>query len=165
MRPILINNRYPSLSYTIRKIYQMFKELDNSGLYEIPEGELSIVFVDDPTLIRLHKTYLNDPTPTDVMTFPGDPIMDFAGEIVASVDHAITASQEQEWPLAKELTLYLVHGWLHLSGLKDKTKEQQKKMREAEITLLDHLEKIKAIPDFSIIQPAKKLNLDNAVSA
>lgn len=152
MRPILINNRYPSLSYTIRKVYQMFKELDNFGVYKIPEGELSIAFVDDSTLTRLHETYLNDPTPTDVMTFPGDPVMDFAGEIVSSVDHAVSASQERNLPLAKELTLYLLHGWLHLSGFRDHTKEESKKMREAESALLKHLEKVKAIPDFSIIQ-------------
>jgi ssRNA-specific RNase YbeY (16S rRNA maturation enzyme) len=38
------------------------------------------------------------------------------------------------------VTLYLVHGWLHLSGLRDHTVAQSKKMRQAEAEALAHLD-------------------------
>lgn len=147
-RDVQINNQYQSLSFSEHSIRRFFNTLDSLTDFPIPPGELSIVFLDDSTIAQIHNDFLNDPTATDVITFPSNPDFDLAGEICVSVDHAISSSQNLHIPFAQELTLYLVHGWLHLAGLNDLTDEQKNTMRSAEKHILKTLEKAGTIPDF-----------------
>lgn len=149
-RQVLVNNLYPSLAYNRNSIDQLFACLDEYSEYKIPSGELHIAFLDDPHIIRLHEQFLNDPTPTDVITFPGDPDEDLAGEICISIDHTITASEIHNNPFENELTLYLVHGWLHLAGINDKTEEDRKIMRKAESSTLQLIETHDCLPNFTL---------------
>lgn len=149
-RTVLINNLYPTLNLQEEDIHKLFLCLDSLENFQVPPGELSIAFLDDNTLASLHDQFLDDPTTTDVMTFPGDPPNDFAGEICVSVDTALSAAETHNSPFHKELTLYLVHGFLHLSGLNDLTEKEKKVMRHAEFESLQALEKAGAIPHFSI---------------
>jgi len=149
-RIIQINNQYASLSFSQESLDKFFEILDSLSFCSIPNGEVSIAFLGDDSIATLHADFLDDPTPTDVITFPGDPDMDFAGEICTSVDHAIDRSKELNNPFKKELSLYLVHGWLHLAGYNDKAENERKEMRLAESQALSELEKAGAIPDFSI---------------
>ena len=75
---------------------------------------------------------MNDPTPTDVITFPADAAMQSAGEIIVSVDHARSRAAELGEPFSRELSLYLIHGWLHLAGYDDRNDSDRAKMRAAE---------------------------------
>ena len=45
-----------------------------------------------------------------------DPAFGTAGEICVSADTAATYARTQARDFSAELTLYLVHGWLHLAG-------------------------------------------------
>ncbi len=84
-------------------------------------GEISICFVDDDRITELHGEFLNDPTPTDVITFPlgDDDSRTLEGEIVVSSEAAIRqAGDHQSTPL-QELHLYVIHGVLHLAGYDD----------------------------------------------
>lgn len=88
---------------------------------------------------------MSDPSPTDVITFPGDPAMDFAGEICVSADRARSFSKRQGSDFSRELALYLVHGYLHLAGHDDTDPQAKRKMRQAEkkaLLLLDNSDKI-----------------------
>ncbi|MEM1221456.1 MAG: rRNA maturation RNase YbeY [Verrucomicrobiota bacterium] len=147
-----ISKRYDRLIEPEEATKALFKALENSGRFPISEGELSVVFVDDEFIAQLHGDFMNDPTPTDVITFLPNPEMDSAGEIVVSVDHAILRSQELNQPFSRELSLYLVHGWLHLAGYKDKTESDRAAMRVAEEEALKILEKAGAGDTFSITQ-------------
>ena len=122
----------------------------NTSRFKISSGTLSVAFVDDKCIRDLHRNFFNDPSSTDVITFLGEPNFNFSGEIVISVDQAIKQSTEFGTAISDELTLYLVHGWLHLSGFNDKTTEQKKAMRisESEACLL--INKIPRIKDFQI---------------
>ena len=43
-------------------------------------------------------------------------------------------------PFSRELSLYLIHGWLHLAGYDDRAEADRAKMREAEqlaLSLID----------------------------
>jgi probable rRNA maturation factor len=75
---------------------------------------------------------MEDPSPTDVITFPAQPEMESAGEIIVSVDHARSQAAELGETFSRELSLYLVHGWLHLAGYDDHKDSDRAKMREAE---------------------------------
>jgi len=147
-RLIQVNPSYESLGFREETLGRFFDVMDVLALCPIPQGELSVVFLDDAGIARLHEKYLNDQTATDVITFPGDAPMDFAGEICISVDHAIKAGKEYDQPFSRELTLYLVHGWLHLAGFDDRSEEERIAMRKAERECLVALEKAGAMPDF-----------------
>lgn len=149
-RDVQINNLYKKLVFSEHSLQSFFNILDSLPSYTIPKGELSIAFLDDSSIAQLHADFLNDSSPTDVITFPSDPEFELAGEICVSVDHAIKLSDNLHIPFNKELTLYLVHGWLHLSGLNDLTDQQQLTMRAAEKEILEMLEKAGAIPDFHL---------------
>jgi probable rRNA maturation factor len=144
--------RYKSLQFSESKLLESFAVLEKVADFSVPPGELSIVFLSDDAISQLHGNYLQDPTPTDVITFPGDPAMDFAGEICVSVDHAIAGSQQHATPFAEELTLYIVHGYLHLAGLDDIEETDRLHMRAAEAAVMQQLRDHAAIPDFRLEQ-------------
>jgi probable rRNA maturation factor len=93
---------------------------------------------------------MQDPTATDVITFPGDPQMGFAGEICVSIDHAEAFSRRRGTDFSRELALYLVHGYLHLVGYDDLKPEWKRKMRAAEKKALSWLDKSGHLPEFRI---------------
>lgn len=97
-----------------------------------PDGELSLVFLTDAALAKLHAAFLDDPTTTDVITFEGDPSAGIAGEVCVSVDTAARYAKEHGNRFAEELMLYIVHGWLHLAGYDDLQPAKKRKMRAAE---------------------------------
>ena len=61
---------------------------------------------------------------------------------------AIEESGVRGIPLAQELSLYLVHGWLHLVGFDDKIDEDRKIMRREESKVLGLIENLELWPDF-----------------
>jgi len=145
-----INNLYKLLSDPEPSTRALFEVIDASGKFPITGGELSIVFVDDATISQIHADFMDDATPTDVITFPANPEMDSAGEIIVSVDHAHCRALELKKCFSHELTLYLVHGWLHLAGYDDKSKPERAEMRKAEERAIALLEDCSEKPEFSL---------------
>ncbi len=116
----------------------------------VPPGELSIAFVTDAAIARLHADYLDDPTATDVITFEGTPEAGLAGEICVSVDTAAAYAAARDLPFAEELLRYVVHGWLHLAGYDDLAPAKKRRMRAAEERALRLLRAADLIPPFSL---------------
>lgn len=79
-------------------------------LSALPLVEISVV--DDETIARVHGEFLNDPTPTDAITFP-------YGEILVSCDTAETYAKAHLLSPEEELFRYMVHGLVHLHGYTD----------------------------------------------
>lgn len=127
-----INNQYDALACPIEATRELLGALEDSGAFPITAGELSIAFVTDMAIAKVHEAFMDDPTATDVITFPADPKMDFAGEIIVSVDHARNQAKKMDEPFSRELSLYLIHGWLHLAGYDDCSDEDRAAMRKAE---------------------------------
>lgn len=122
-----------------------------------PDGELSIVFMGDRALAKLHDDFLDDPATTDVITFEGAPEFGVAGEVCVSVDTAMNYAKAHGGAFAEELMLYVVHGWLHLAGYDDLQPAKKRKMRAAEKRAMTLLRKHNALPKFSLkAAPAKK---------
>ena len=128
-----------------------------------PGGELSLVFLTDPALAQIHADFMDDPAATDVITFEGDPAANLAGEVCVSADTAwkyVGARLQRArgrapgTPLhsafAAELTLYLVHGWLHLAGYDDLRPAKKRRMRAAEARAMKLLRQHDAIPAFRL---------------
>lgn len=138
-----INNLYDGLADPEDAARRLFGALDASARFPVAAGELSVVFVGDEAIARVHADFMDAPTPTDVITFPADAAMRSAGEIIVSVDHARSRAEELGEPFSRELSLYLVHGWLHLAGYDDRNAADRAAMRAAEreaLALIDGAE-------------------------
>jgi probable rRNA maturation factor len=144
------HRRHPRLRFSRAALGRCLEILESQPGPHPPPGEISLAFLTDAALAQLHAEFLHDPTPTDVITFPGDDTGELAGEICVSVDRAIIESAKRRRPLAGELTLYLVHGWLHLAGLDDLTPRGRRAMRQGERRLLAALRRARARPDFRL---------------
>ena len=99
---------------------------------------LSIVLVSDRQMAELNLRYHHTPGPTDILTF------DYGGgtgELIISVDHAVSQARRYRTTPARELALYVVHGILHLAGYDDGTPAQRRRMRTAERRWLSRAQK------------------------
>jgi len=121
--------------------------LEAQQVWRVPPGSLDIAFVDEAACRSLHTDFFDDPELTDVMTFPGDPEDAHAGDIAICPAVAARSAPEHRLPFAEELTLYLVHGWLHLAGLKDQEADDRSAMRRAEAGLMEVLRVHEALLD------------------
>jgi probable rRNA maturation factor len=112
------------------------------NLLRSPLRDLSIAIIPSSQMSKLHKQYLNDPTPTDVLTFELDhnprnqPI---SGEIVLCSTIARSRAKSLRHPLCHELLLYAIHGLLHLSGFDDRTAKGFAAMHAKEDQILTSL--------------------------
>jgi probable rRNA maturation factor len=72
---------------------------------------------------------LDDPTPTDVITF-------HHGEILVSADTAVRQGAEHGQTFDQELALYLIHGLMHLGGWDDHEEAEAKEMAQKQERIL-----------------------------
>ena len=100
----------------------------------IAEYEISLAFVDNPTIHALNKRYLQHDEPTDVLSFPlSEPnSRRLAGELVIGAEVALAQAQERGHDVQTELALYVIHGLLHLCGYDDHSDREVKEMRDRE---------------------------------
>jgi probable rRNA maturation factor len=83
----------------------------------IDRAELSVSFVDADEIAELHERFMDEPGPTDVLSFPLDDIDEDGVRLLGDVVIA-PAEAERNNPTdpVAELRLLLVHGILHLLG-------------------------------------------------
>lgn len=141
---------------------QSYVELDEDFLREVVErtlaeeqvaaAEISVAIVDNPTIHRLNREYLQHDYETDVLSFvleeengqefaPGAPGprgtgKRIEGEVILSAQMAAQQAPQFLWSPQDEAVLYLVHGLLHLVGYDDLTEVEQRAMREREGAIL-----------------------------
>lgn len=106
--------------------------LNHAGQLDL---QVSLLLTDDREIARLHGEYLNDPTPTDVISFD----LDGSAELVVSVETARRTAKELGHAVRAEVALYVVHGILHVCGYDDIRRSDRARMREAERAIIKSL--------------------------
>jgi probable rRNA maturation factor len=152
-RRVRIANRHCRLRLDRKALTDAVRILDASAgrfMGGCPDGELSVAFLSDGALARLHGQFLGDPSATDVITFGGEPAHGLAGEICVSVDAAMREAGRSSPRLSREIALYVVHGWLHLAGYDDLRPPAKRIMRRAEDRALRILARSSALPRFKL---------------
>jgi probable rRNA maturation factor len=97
-------------------------------------AEIGVLVVDDRRIAKLHADWMQDPEPTDVITFDlgSDPPRRLSGDIAVSGETARRLARELGWQPRHELAYYMIHGLLHLAGYDDLTPGERRRMRKAE---------------------------------
>ncbi|HCY57730.1 MAG TPA: rRNA maturation RNase YbeY [Opitutae bacterium] len=141
------SNLYLGLSFSESTLHQFFDHVFSLHQHG-KKGILSVAFLPKGQHAEIHGRFLRDFRPTDVITFPADEEEENAGEILVSVDQAIAESKERDLSFQEELSLYLIHGWLHLIGFDDREQEDRKIIRREEKRVMDSIGELQAWPDF-----------------
>jgi probable rRNA maturation factor len=124
-------------------------EVDESALlrlaaYELdflrvhPDAELAILLVDEAAMEQLHVQWMDEPGPTDVLSFPMDELRPgsddeitpagLLGDIVLCPQVATTQAEEAGHSVLDELLLLTAHGMLHLLGFDHQEPDDEKEM-------------------------------------
>lgn len=108
------------------------------------DGRLEVAVVDERDMMRLHRRWLGNPAPTDVLTFDFNSDAgkrakrrSVDGQIVVCESVARRRAQPDRRDWRDEVLLYVVHGCLHLCGYNDRRPGDAARMhrREDEILL------------------------------
>ena len=99
---------------------------------DLKDYEISLAFVDNPTIHGINKRFLEHDEPTDVITFPYSSGKVLVGELVIGVEVALEQARVGGHEVDAELALYVIHGLLHLVGYDDKDAHDRKQMRVRE---------------------------------
>ena len=115
----------------------------------IVSGTISVVVIRDREMRELNLQYARVDGTTDVLAFdladdhsPGDE--DITGEVIVNADVAAEEASKRGLAPESELTLYIVHGILHLGGCRDGNAVEKKRMRAAEKSVMSILAMRKA---------------------
>ena len=103
-------------------------------------GDISYIFCSDSYILDVNRKYLNHDYYTDIITFDYSSEQKISGDLFISVDTVKSNSELFKTNFIDEFHRVIIHGILHLCGLKDKCTEDEKKMREAEDHALSILE-------------------------
>ena len=137
---VVVNNSQALLSICIDSIAPIVEAV----LQQESEAcdEIIIHFVEEPEICKIHKQFFNDDSATDCISIQvdeKDASPRFLGEIFISPKAALDYLDQKKEDAYQELTLYLVHGILHLIGYTDKENKEIQKMRLAEKRQMDYL--------------------------
>ncbi|ACQ80007.1 protein of unknown function UPF0054 [Beutenbergia cavernae DSM 12333] len=115
-------------------------------LHVHPQAELSILFVDIPAMSDLHERWMDEPGPTDVLSFPMDelrPGRDDApsgpgvlGDVVLCPEVAAEQARTAGHSTEEELLLLTTHGILHLLGFDHAEPDEEREMFDLQRKLL-----------------------------
>jgi len=118
---------------------------------KVASANISLAIVDNATLRELNVRHLGHDDDTDVLSFLFDcqPVTSegsktaprgtgkrLDGEVVISAEMARERAGEAGWRPEDEITLYLVHGLLHLCGYDDVDEGPRQEMRRREREIL-----------------------------
>ncbi len=108
------------------------------ALHVSADAELSIILVDEGAMEALHVQWMDEPGPTDVLSFPMDELRPgtedaptppgLLGDIVLCPQVAETQAQAAGHSTLDELLLLTTHGLLHLLGFDHAEPDEEREM-------------------------------------
>ena len=107
-------------------------------LHVHPDADLSIVLVDEAAMEQLHVQWMDEPGPTDVLSFPMDELRPgtedaispagLLGDVVLCPQVATAQAEVAGHSPLDEMLMLTVHGILHLLGFDHAEPEEEKEM-------------------------------------
>jgi probable rRNA maturation factor len=125
-------------------------ELANFALHELkihPKAELAIQFVNEAAMEVLHIQWMDEPGPTDVLSFPMDELRPgseseitppgLLGDIVVCPQVAIKQAETAGHEPINEILLLTTHGILHLLGFDHAEPDEEREMFGLQKSILE----------------------------
>ena len=107
-------------------------------LHVHPDAELSIVLVDEAAMEQLHVQWMDEPGPTDVLSFPMDELRPgtedaispagLLGDVVVCPQVAVSQAETAGHSALDEMLMLTTHGILHLLGFDHAEAAEEKEM-------------------------------------
>lgn len=101
-------------------------------------GDINYIFVDDETMLDINRRFIGHDYYTDHIGFDYSQGNALSGDIYISLDTVRTNAELFGVRPHQELRRIIIHGLLHLCGLRDKTPEERQQMQQAEDLALSH---------------------------
>lgn len=107
------------------------------NLHEVDvESGVSVVFATDEAVHALNKQHRDVDAPTDVLSFPAEPLppelqdseAPYLGDLIIAYPYASSQAKRLKHPLEDSLALLVVHGTLHLLGYDHDSPENRAEM-------------------------------------
>lgn len=103
-----------------------------------PQVDIGVIFVDEAAMTELHIKWMDEPGPTDVLSFPMDELRPgsdllpspegILGDIVVCPQVAAEQALKAGHSTIEEILLLVTHGMLHLVGFDHAEPEEEKEM-------------------------------------
>ena len=131
----------PAWSNTIPDLDSVCQTALNAGAVKMSaRGEVSVLLTDDSEIQSLNRQWRDKDRPTDVLSFPADPVdAPFLGDIAVALGVTQSAADARDLPLPQHLSHLLIHGLLHLLGHDHKDDTEAAEMEALEIEALASL--------------------------
>jgi probable rRNA maturation factor len=117
-----------------------------------PATGISIVITDDSEVQRLNQQFRGIDAPTDVLSFPNEPVPGedepYLGDLVLALPYIQHQAEEERHTLSDEIVLAVIHGALHLLGYDHDNAERQSKMWEKQAEALHAMDVDISVPRF-----------------
>jgi probable rRNA maturation factor len=130
---------FVSLKPLLKKAAKLVAETELSKFETV---QIQIVLLSDAELLEINRTSLDHDYLTDIITFEIERTKTtLESEIYISVDRAKENAKRFRAEPARELEHLVIHGMLHLAGMRDKTTAEMNQMRRKERWFLAKLDK------------------------
>lgn len=157
-----ISSSQDTLSIDVRALTQAIER--TLQIEQVASAVLSVSVVDNKTIQQINREHLQHDYPTDVISFQLNFTLDLnaqngrpaelraagamiEGEIIASAEMAAEMASLGQWTAMSELTLYVIHGVLHICGYDDLSAADKSTMRTRERAILNDLGLNPVYPD------------------
>ncbi len=105
---------------------------------------LDIIFINTEEFQQLHQDYLQDDSPSDVLTFNLAEDKEIEGEIYINLEQTRDQAMVYQVTLLNEISRLIIHGCLHLAGYSDLNSGDRQVMKKKEEYLLKLAQKFYA---------------------
>jgi probable rRNA maturation factor len=113
-----------------------------------PGSAMTVVLTDNDTVQAMNRQYRDTDAPTDVLSFPADPLPPeladsdeavYQGDMMIAVPYATAQAERHGHALTDSFSLLVVHGTLHLLGYDHDTDDTRAAMWQAQAEALNTL--------------------------
>ena len=128
-------------------VLQRLTDFNLAQLHVSPDAEVAIVLVDEGAMESLHVQWMDEPGPTDVLSFPMDELRPgspenptppgLLGDLVGGPQVAEAQAQTAGHSLMDELILLTTHGLLHLLGFDHAEPDEEREMFGLQKSLIE----------------------------
>lgn len=111
------------------------------------DSSLTIIFTDNNAVRQLNHQHRQLDAPTDVLSFPADPLPDYVtgeppylGDLIIAHPYTSATIEKQGVDFNQTLCLLVVHGTLHLLGYDHTTEDEKDEMWSAQADALQAIQ-------------------------